>query len=75
MANEEPPDRMGPDASPDSRPDPSVGLCERCVWSRVQGTKRGSVFYRCGRADENDAFLRYPPLPVDRCSGFERESN
>jgi len=39
---------------------------------RIVTNRRGSTFYRCGRAETDDRFVRYPPLPVLRCSGFER---
>ena len=54
--------------------DDALGLCARCRHVRAQGTRRGSVFYRCARADEDERFLRYPPLPVLRCPGFETEA-
>lgn len=49
------------------------GLCATCVHLQLVGSKR-SVFVRCGRSDEDDRFLRYPPLPVFRCAGYEAES-
>ena len=48
-----------------------IGLCGRCRSVRAQETKRGAVFYRCARADEDERFMRYPPIPVLRCEGFE----
>jgi len=57
-------------ANPPSSP---IGLCETCRFLRTQGTKRGAIFYRCGRADEDERFMRYPPLPVRACQGFEPE--
>lgn len=36
-----------------------------------QGTRRGGVFIRCTRADEDRAFDRYPAIPVLSCHGFE----
>ena len=55
------------------RPSSPIGLCETCRFVKTQGTKRGAIFYRCGRADEDDRFMRYPPLPVSACPGFEAE--
>jgi hypothetical protein len=49
----------------------SVGLCARCKVASVQRSARGGRFWRCGRADTDAAYLRYPPLPVLRCPGFE----
>ena len=51
--------------------DPSIGLCSVCRFVKTQDTKRGAVFYRCGRADEDERFLKYPPIPVGECAGFE----
>ncbi len=50
-----------------------VGLCLTCRHIRKQDTKRGAVFYRCALADEDDRFMRYPPMPVSRCDGFAAE--
>ncbi len=50
----------------------SIGLCASCQHLLSQGTKRGAIFYRCGRADGDDRFLRYPPMPVLHCPGHER---
>lgn len=52
-------------------PPPDTGLCGRCRHVRTQESAKGSVFLRCGLADEQDSFRRYPPLPVLRCAGFE----
>ena len=49
----------------------AIGLCGSCRHWREQASKRGSVFHRCARADDDDSFARYPPLPVQRCSGHE----
>ena len=48
-----------------------VGLCVRYTHSRVQESASGSRFWRCSRADRDERFRRYPPLPVARCEGFE----
>ena len=48
-----------------------VGLCIGCRFMLEQGTKRCTVFFRCTRADEDETFKRYPPIPVRRCHGFE----
>jgi hypothetical protein len=29
------------------------------------------MFYRCLRADTDPRFVRYPPLPVLECPGYE----
>lgn len=46
-----------------------AGLCERCVHARLVASAR-SAFLRCGLADRDPRFPRYPPLPVLRCAGF-----
>ena len=51
--------------------EPSVGLGETCRWVRIVTNRRGSVFYRCLRADTDPRFVRYPPLPVLSCAGYE----
>ena len=45
------------------------GLCAGCVHLRLLASPR-SVFVRCGLADSDSAFPRYPALPVLRCAGF-----
>jgi len=47
-----------------------VGLCQRCAHGRVKRSARGSAFWRCGRADQDPRFPRYPPLPVTTCVGY-----
>jgi hypothetical protein len=47
------------------------GLCASCVHLRLLASPR-SVFVRCGLADSDPAFPRYPALPVIRCSGFRQ---
>lgn len=50
-----------------------IGLCKTCAFARRVSTARGSVFWRCGRADRDASYARYPRLPVLSCSGFEAE--
>ena len=47
------------------------GLCATCTWVRVVKNRRGSVFLRCLRADSDPRFVKYPPLPVLRCPGYD----
>jgi hypothetical protein len=49
----------------------AAGLCATCRWMRAVSTRRGSTFLRCGRADADPRFPRYPALPVLQCAGFE----
>lgn len=44
------------------------GLCRTCEHLRLASAR--SVFVRCGLADTDPGFLRYPPLPVLRCAGY-----
>src|SRR6266571_2112670 len=48
-----------------------VGLCFTCRWMRSTANRRGSVFFRCARAENDARFVRYPPLPVHSCPGYE----
>lgn len=48
-----------------------AGLCASCEHLRLLASRR-SVFVRCGLADSDPAFLRYPPLPVMACRGYLR---
>jgi hypothetical protein len=50
----------------------TVGLCADCHHARVQESARGSRFWRCGRAETDPRFAKYPPLPVRDCPGYER---
>lgn len=45
------------------------GLCATCEHLRLLASKR-SVFVRCGLAETDPAFVRYPPLPVRACPGY-----
>ncbi|HKJ24249.1 MAG TPA: hypothetical protein VKB65_05460 [Myxococcota bacterium] len=49
----------------------AVGQCASCRHAFTQDGARGSVFWRCLRADRDPAYPRYPPLPVRRCAGHE----
>ncbi len=49
----------------------SVGLCFTCRWTRPATNRRGSTFFRCARAETDPRFVRYPPLPVRECPGYE----
>jgi hypothetical protein len=48
-----------------------VGLCFTCRWTRPVTNRHDSTFYRCLRAETDSRFVRYPPLPVLSCPGFE----
>ncbi|PYO64221.1 MAG: hypothetical protein DMD70_02080 [Gemmatimonadetes bacterium] len=51
--------------------DDAVGLCLTCRWARTITNRRGSTFFRCGRADTDPRFARYPALPMLTCIGYE----
>jgi uncharacterized protein YciI len=38
---------------------------------RATTNRRGSTFFRCARAETDPRFVRYPPLPVRGCPGYE----
>ena len=46
-----------------------AGLCATCRNLRVLASPR-SVFVRCGLAEIDPGFPRYPGLPVLRCRGY-----
>src|SRR2546426_6152540 len=49
-----------------------VGLCLTCRWMRAVTNRRGSTFFRCGRADTDPRFSRYPALPMLQCVGYDQ---
>ena len=49
-----------------------VGLCADCRHMRRITSDRGTTFYRCGLADADPAFAKYPRLPVLQCRGYDR---
>ena len=55
------------------RPDPRVGLCAGCRHAVRQPGREGAVFWRCALAERDPRFVRYPPLPVLACDGFETD--
>ena len=62
--------------APTSRfPQPPGGMCADCAFARVIHNRRGSLFLRCGRHDQDPAYAKYPRLPVLECAGYrEREA-
>ena len=52
----------------------SAGLCATCRHAHTQPNAKGSLFWRCGRADDDPGYRRYPPLPVQACPGHEPTS-
>ena len=48
-----------------------AGLCGQCSHARLNQTRRGPVYLRCQLASVDEAFPRYPRLPVLRCAGYQ----
>lgn len=57
---------MNPPAPPHT-----TGQCADCRHERRVNSARGSVFVLCRRAAREDAYPRYPHLPVADCLGYE----
>ena len=51
--------------------EPEPGLCSSCRHVRRLRSARGSVFFLCRRSASDEAFPRYPTLPVHQCVGYE----
>ncbi|HYX26565.1 MAG TPA: hypothetical protein VFC23_20595 [Thermoanaerobaculia bacterium] len=51
-----------------------AGLCATCEHLRLLASKR-SVFVRCGLAETDARFPKYPPLPVVVCAGYREVSD
>jgi hypothetical protein len=49
-----------------------AGLCNSCRHQKLIRNTRGSVFSLCRRSESDAAYPKYPRLPVERCSGWER---
>lgn len=64
---------MTPLPAPDAprQPDPRRGLCPQCAFVREIVSAKGSVFWMCEKARENERFPRYPVQPRLVCEGFE----
>ncbi|MBA2348805.1 MAG: hypothetical protein H0V81_10970 [Solirubrobacterales bacterium] len=52
-------------------PETPVGLCSSCTHQRMIRSGRGSTFSMCERGLKDDAWPKYPRLPVLRCRGYE----
>ncbi len=67
----------GSDTSDEAEPDSMAflplhpGLCATCRHSIVTRSRR-SAFVRCGLAEVDARFPRYPRLPVGECDGYRR---
>lgn len=47
-----------------------AGLCATCRHATILAS-RSSVFLRCGMAEMDPTFPRYPRLPVLACRGYQ----
>lgn len=65
------PDRGAPDAERARR----VGLCARCRHARRVVSSKGSEFWMCALSKTDARFAKYPPLPVLRCDGFQKQED
>ena len=54
-----------------SHSNPEAGLCPSCRHCQIIRSSKGSTFYMCRRAATDPRFLKYPPLPMHECEGFE----
>jgi hypothetical protein len=48
-----------------------IGLCETCIHHKRIKNDRGSIFIMCSRGLTDNAYPKYPRLPVLQCAGFE----
>lgn len=48
------------------------GLCAACAFARLIDSGR-STFSLCERALTDPRFLKYPPLPVLSCAGYQQK--
>lgn len=46
-----------------------VGLCATCRHARRIVSGKGSEFWRCGLAETDPRYKKYPALPKRDCSG------
>jgi hypothetical protein len=51
---------------------PPAGLCDSCAHQQLVHNTRGSTFSLCTRSREDQAYPRYPRLPVLECPGYDR---
>ena len=66
-----PPGRPGPPAKDElARLGAPPGLCAACRHAAVLGSK-SSAFLRCGMAEVDPSFPKYPRLPVLACRGYD----
>jgi hypothetical protein len=47
-------------------------ICESCRWMHEVNTPR-SRFLLCELSKTDDAYLKYPPQPVEQCDGHQQK--
>ena len=47
-----------------------VGLCVTCRTARVIPGARGTTYYLCELSAEDEAYPKYPSLPILKCPGY-----
>jgi hypothetical protein len=48
-----------------------IDLCRTCRHAALVETASGGQFYRCRLSETRPQFMKYPPLPVLRCAGYD----
>ncbi|MBI3245942.1 MAG: hypothetical protein HYZ50_05495 [Deltaproteobacteria bacterium] len=51
-----------------------IGLCFTCHHAKAITSGKGSRFFYCLRAENDDTYTKYPRLPVLQCPGYEAET-
>jgi hypothetical protein len=51
-----------------------TSLCQTCRHVREVVTPKGSRFLLCRLSQSDPAYPRYPPQPVVRCAGHEKQA-
>jgi hypothetical protein len=49
-------------------------LCESCIHKRDVFSGKGSRFLLCELSQTDQRFPKYPPQPVVKCGGYDREN-
>jgi hypothetical protein len=61
-----------PEPSAEAKATTGAGLCDTCVHQRIVKNTRGSIFSLCLRSRLEEAYPRYPRVPVLSCPGYTR---
>lgn len=52
-----------------------IGLCASCTHHRPVESDRGGRFHLCRLSVTDEAYPRYPRLPVRECPGYVRQGS